>query len=309
MGVVYVKLWTYLPFFLLFIMIHAETTAQPAQPYVYFFAHGLADTHQQAFRLADWYVNLQGIVIRNIRHTLGHPLVTFDFPDSKLWQPTDERYIPFRQKWRHLVKGNYSQTSFGQENEIARLHEVYISKIKPDEQVIAGGVSRGASILIPYLAIHKPSNIAAAVLESPFDSMHSVVTKIREKVSKYVSVSDDQAHTILEYWFSKYKRNGIRPIDFVDGVSTDIPLLIICAKTDVLVPYESSIKLYNAFRAHGHTKAHILVLNKGRHGFLLNGEDGDKYEQVTHAFYKQYDLPHNPELAQKGYADFTKTQP
>ena len=300
----YVKLLSYLLFLPLFIM--TQTTAQP---YVYFFSHGLADTHKQAFRFADWYIELNGIQIRNIRSTLYHPLITFDYHDSKLWQAANERHIPFRQKWRNLVKGNYAQTSFGQENEIARLHEVYTSKVNPGEKVVACGVSRGASILIPYLAIHKPSNIAAAVLESPFDSMHSVVTGIREKMSKYISVSDNKAHGILEYVFSKYKRNGIRPIDLVPEFPTDIPILIICARTDMLVPFESSLNLYKALRANNHTKAHILILDKGKHGFLINGEDGDRYEQVTHAFYKHYGLPHNPALAEKGYVDFIKTQP
>ena len=37
--------------------------------------------------------------------------------------------------------------------------------------------------------------------------------------------------------------------------------------------------------------------------------EGEKYQNVVHAFYKKYDLPYNPEFAKKGNADFKKCQP
>ena len=76
--------------------------------------------------------------------------------------------------------------------------------------------------------------------------------------------------------------------------------VIVCSKEDARVPAWSSEKLADALRESGHTMTHCVTLERGIHGKLIKGPDGDKYRNAVHAFYKKYDLDHNSEWAELG---------
>jgi hypothetical protein len=115
--------------------------------------------------------------------------------------------------------------------------------------------------------------------------------------------------SLAEFLFKKYSRYGIRPIDVLDDVSHELPILIICSKEDQLVPYHSSVALYQKLVQSGHTHVYLLRLEHGKHAKLLSGNDGEKYRAVVHAFYKKYNLDHNEIYAAKGEFLLSKCQP
>src|SRR5438309_1651498 len=71
----------------------------------YLYAHGLADTHKQAY----WYVKQTPDGIVNDRYLIDGRLFTFDFPDATEWF------------WRI----NFTKTSLAQSNELIALYQAY----------------------------------------------------------------------------------------------------------------------------------------------------------------------------------------
>jgi dienelactone hydrolase len=285
----------------LLLSVLLTTMIQPTEcRYVYLFSHGIAGTHRQAYHFTDWYMNHEGEKIYNKYFILYHPLITFDYHDSWRWTEKGEEFAAIKQWFRSLIRGNYSRASLAQESDIEQLSDVFSKQLIPDDKVIILGVSRGASNILTFLCKKQPNNVAAAILESPFASIENVLDNIIQKSWILKGFLERYKYTIFKMIFTKYSEKGIRPIECIDHISKDIPLLFVCVLSDGLVPHDSSIALYTALKRAGHKKVHLLVLLEGNHGFLIQGKSANIYQETVHAFYKKYGLPHDPELATKG---------
>jgi hypothetical protein len=283
-----------------------KVSAEDQIEYVFFFAHGLAATKNQVNLFIKEHKK-SGAVMYNDNYIVDIPHVSFDFPDSVHALDPSAWFLPLRKLIANLIRGNYDQTSFAQDNEIELLHAIYNTHVPKDKKVIFGGISRGASIFFTWPSLHGSTNIAAAIIESPYACIADVVNFKRKQFGIELILSENNGQAIMEFIFGKYKRSGLKPIDCIKCVDQNIPLLIIASKSDTLVPWESSFLLYQALREDGHQKVHFILLEKGEHGFLLSGPDGKRYQRVVHAFYKYYGLPCNNELATAGETDFMKT--
>jgi pimeloyl-ACP methyl ester carboxylesterase len=242
-----------------------ESLINPNAP-ITIFAHGLGGNNKQGYH---YYIreSFTNAFIEN-------SLVTFNFEDAK----------------------NPKSSCLGQENDIATLHSI-VQKYK---SAILMGVSRGGATVANYLSMHPNPHIKAAILESPFDTVASIVAH---------KCLFSWLHPFTFFMFSKYKPFGIQPIKIAKKIPQDIPILIICSKEDDLIPASSSINLYKKLYNTGHRKAHILILNKGAHASILWGEEGHIYRNVVHAFYKAYKFPYNSLFAQAGEERFNTCQP
>lgn len=245
----------------------------------YLFSHGIADSHKQAFKYAESEDSQKPYIIK-------HPLITFDYPDVS----------------SSIFRINRTQTSLGQENEVNRLAHAYFSTLAATPQSVLVGVSRGASTLVNFMGIHKPANVAALILESPFDCVESILDSlIHETKLSWIPGIKKNGNAVMSFVFCKYKANGIRPIDHASFIKSDLPILIVCSAQDKLVPVWSSINLYKILRDSGHMNTYLLVLPAGQHAKLINNQIyGPLYQQVTHAFYKKFNLPHDSHYAQLG---------
>lgn len=255
-----------------------------AQGIYYLFSHGLADSHKQAFKYAESANKQQPYIIKN-------PLITFDYPDVS----------------SSIFRLNRLKTSLAQDNEIACLAHHYFSKMSQEQSVLVG-VSRGASALINFMGLYNPQNVCALILESPFDAVESVVTRLAHE-TKFGCIPGAQKYGshLLSFIFCQYKPEGIRPIDQVARIKKDLPILIVCSLEDKLVPAWSSLNLYVALRESGHSNTYLLILPAGKHAKLINHPQfGYLYQQIAHAFYCKHGLPHNAYLAQLGQPLLTK---
>lgn len=237
------------------------------------FSHGLGGNKSQG---GQYHIRYNGAGF------IEGPLVLFNFADHN----------------------NIHLSSLGQEADYQTLHGVYKNKAP----VILAGVSRGAATTINELGINKPTNVLAAVVESPFDHVQSISDNIIGLAGWIPGVSW-LAHKLVPQIYTGYNPNGIQPIDTIDKISKDIPLLIVCSKKDMLIPYASSINLYKKLIASGHTKAYLFVTDEGEHANILWGTDGGRYRNVVHAFYKKYGIPYNDAWANGGYEQFKLCQP
>lgn len=179
---------------------------------------------------------------------------------------------------------------------------------KKYRHAILVGVSRGAATITNYLGVMQPHNIAAAVVDSPFDMVDTVKDNVSSRAGWIPGVNIAMQH-IGNTIFSGYNPDGMQPITSAPHIPHTIPVLLVCSKKDDLIPHTSSVNLYKAMRNAGHPNVHLLILDHGQHGFTLWGQDGYLYRNVVHAFYKKHNLPHRAAWAQDGQQYFALCQP
>jgi pimeloyl-ACP methyl ester carboxylesterase len=255
----------------------------------YLFSHGLADTHKQAHQY------LKSDKKPEKPYILDAPLVTFDYPDA-----TDS-----------FLRVNRTQTSLGQENEIQRLARAFSANPAKSEHTIVVGVSRGASTILNFMALYNPETVKAIILESPFDCAENVVKSlINNSRISWLPGAQKCAVGLIGFVFSKYKASGIHPIDHLHKIKTNIPILVVCSAKDKLVPPWSSINVYLGLKKSGNRTVHLLILPEGNHAKLITDPIiGKHYQNVAHAFYAHYKLPHNSLFAAEGKKFLAQTQP
>lgn len=251
------------------------------------FAHGLADTHAQAYL---WQKSAE----TDRPYLFNGQIITYDFPDAT------HRF------WRV----NFPWTSLGQENEISALKEI-VEKTQlehPESNIILAGLSRGAVTIINYLALYKPKGIAAVVLESPFPSMRHVAQHvIASSWLQHIPFIYDVCPHLISCFFWKYSNNGAHPIDLITSIDCNIPMLLISQENDYLVPSRLTQLLVDKLLVSGHKRIHHLKLTRGNHGKYIQGEEGLKMQRVSQAFFYYYGLPCDLKSAREGMIEFAKT--
>ena len=208
--------------------------------------------------------------------------------------------------------------NFGQEADVKALSQAYDVHVKQygNTDSILYASSRGAAAGINFLATtyhqKKHKYIKAAVLESCFDSMETLLDYIYEKLVPFKSTATrNMFKKLFCAIYPEYNPDGLAPISSASAAPHDIPILLITSKKDILVPVESTQKLYYALKESRHPDIYILELNNSSHPRYMMANEDDKrtYEAVVHAFYQKYGLSHNPELAAYGAPILADCQP
>jgi len=265
------------------------------------FSHGIADKWTQVHRYVPSYTK-SDITHHNERYVINTPYVSFNYPDAT----------------NRFYRVNYNETSFGQGNEIGRLYKAYeniknqiyqeLQNLCEDIDIILFGVSRGASNQLIFAGQYVLDRVKAIILESPYHTMGEVIESIMHKKNLgWLPLS--YGETVTEFIFKKYTRYGYSPANCLKNISQDIPILIICSEEDHLVPCSSSINVYKKLVECGHKHVYIFIAKEGRHAAILQGPEGEKYQQIMNAFYKKYNLPYNPSDAEKGEPLLALCQP
>ncbi len=252
----------------------------------YIFAHGLGATQEQAalfLATSDHWV-------------INKPAVLFDFPDSK----------------NNVMDFHYELVNLGQKLDIERLDftlTIALEKLQ-NHKFILSGISRGASTILNYTALHNNDHIAALVLESPFDTITNVIKHLLKRFHiNWIPFSKEIGLKLAKRNFPLLNINGIFPLDVVHKIPSHIPILIIHTKHDKTISINSSRSLYKALLLSGHANTYLLELASGDHGKLILGPEADLYKCVVHAFYKKFNLPYNNAYAQRGQTMLLYCQP
>jgi len=266
---------------------HTSTQHQPET--VHLFAHGLGATYQQAIAMFSRLERKtpQGATIVNKRWIVNEPLALFDFPDAK---PQKNEYH------RKLV-------TLGQQPDIDQLTLAYQKTCAnfPERDIVLSGVSRGAATIINFVAQQKPAYVKAMVLESPFDKLSSIVKLLLARFKiHWFPFSKQIAYKVTQRHFPNVLIDGIFPISIIHETPINIPIIFIHAKTDKVIPINSTRRLYIKLKEAGHQNVYLAELSSGSHGKLLRGRDADFYQFVVHAFYKKFGLSHDNDSAHRG---------
>jgi len=206
---------------------------------------------------------------------------------------------------------HFSRGNIAQKDDIAAYAKTYAQHVQdyPNTDVILYGDSRGAATTLNFIAMHKPEQVKAAVLEGAFDAMPHVMKHCLYS-DKEPSVEKRLTGT-LSMLMRRYRKNAPAPYDYAERITDEIPLLFVTSLKDWVVPPQCTFRLYTRLKERGFTNVHILVLQRATHPcyMLDDAADRELYETVVHAFYKQYNLPHNSAKAAAGASAFACTQP
>ena len=238
-------------------------------------------------------------------------------------KPTSLRYyqryeIILDEAYAFKLYDKLSLVSLGQHHELNNLNTA-IEKIKtekPGENIILRGVSMGASTITNYLGSFCPltPEIKGAILESPYADVIDVPNDMIQK-STFLYILDKicpYLKKIAVYYAHKnHNLSGIQPIKAASSIPHHIPILLIATKKDTIVPAHSTSRIYNELVKSGHTKAHILIIDHGKHANICwHNKCGELVRNVEHAFRKKYELGnYNETYASDGQAAFAQTQP
>lgn len=202
-----------------------------------------------------------------------------------------------------------TQANIAQEADINALRKKLYEHCKkyPNTKVVMYGDSRGAATTFNLIALDHPQ-IACAVLEGAFDSIPHLIKHCWHWKTKHASI-EGLLHGFLKMCTSCYAENGPFPIDYVDKMPLDVPLLFVTSLADEIVPYQSTMRLYCRLKERGCYNVHLLVLSHSTHKEYMVGKDRDTYESCVHAFYRAYGVEHDKSIADKGQHIFEATKP
>ena len=314
-------------------------------PISYLYAPGLLGTEFIMGRYCPEFTAVTGekITCNIAGHVIGQPHTAVVFPEISLRKPgrftlniikaiTDSIKQDLAPLFLRLLQDTYdfkitdnpaskrsvvhfgyslSDGNIAQKKDIRACHKAYKSHIKkyPNTQLVLYGDSRGAATIFNFIALHKPKQVKAAVLEGIFDDIPHVIKHFlyHDKEPR----AEKRMHRLVSFLMGSYKRKGPFPIDYVQKMDDTIPLLLVTSLKDGLTAPQGAIKLYLALCQKGLKKIHLLVLNDALHPCYMvsNKEDRERYETTVHAFYKQYGLSYNAQKAQQGQVSFASTQP
>ena len=279
-----------------------------ASDFVYLFSHGIYNDASLAYYYENVHTSNELIstpkgLQLTYKSGMQHVWDIQDAQDATLWvikQPLYTFNYPDAQNGF-----DRTQTSLGQDNEIRILANAY-EKIK-ENKVILMGMSRGATAILTFLGTRNPESVCAAIIESPFDSVLSMLDT--HCGAFWLGFVPTILYTTPNLFFGKFDRFGICPIKVISKINTTIPILIIASCKDTYVPVANSAAIYNKFYECGFTHVYFLLLDEGQHGYLLEDENEHIYLNTVHAFYKKYNLPYHAACAQQGQELLAQCQP
>lgn len=208
--------------------------------------------------------------------------------------PDEVKWFPFG--WATWLR-DVRKGCLAQDDEIRFLydHVSTILKEHPDHQMVLYGVSRGASLIVNFIAFLQEEDpallerIGGAVVESPFAHMYDVLEHKRTiTFLPSLKIKHKIFHTIM---FPRHDIEGIQPINSVSKIPHTVPFFFAGTVNDIVIPIFSTQRLFDALydqRLQCVCPDELCVMTQfcsihgGRHASMLC----EQYRQQLIAFYR-----------------------
>ena len=265
--------------FIIYIFIIQNCWLLQAQQPMTIFCHGIVDNKTQADRYEQF---------------LQEPKTAFDFPDAQTPEGYNLNNLIFQCSSFFGKPVNRDTMHMGQSLDIETLK----NQIKPDNNYILYGVSRGGATTISYLAKHNPDNVQALIIDAAPADMITAVDELQHKIGYKFAADRDAQEYIFNTIFPAYSAGSTPPVDdIINIVNKDLPIFIVHAHTDTTVTIQSAWRYYVAFLQAGFTHVYLCELQVGKHAHYMKGPDSSRYLQALHSFYKAHNLTYNDDYA------------
>jgi predicted esterase len=253
---------------------------------IHLFCHGLGATHRQV----SMYT---------------HSMDSADYPKSPHWIiPEPFATFDFADAINDRVEFHDDKVNLGQNLDMHTLIEAYEELERSgDQDIVLVGVSRGAVTILNTVALKKwDDRLKAIIVESPYDTLQNVAHHVlKQKYIGWIPGSNRLALKMLNTKFPMIDLNGIMPISCVKDIPKNLPIFLVHSRNDAVIPPQSSRALYIALVESGHTNVYYLEMAGGEHARLIVGPEGELYQNIIHAFYKRFGLPHNSHYAREAH--------
>lgn len=213
-----------------------------------------------------------------IKDNLVHnaPCVTFDYPD-------DPPYF-----------------NFGQSLDVSCLKAVwdYTTRKKDNPSIVAIGDCRGGKALLNF-ATTRPPQLKAMILMSPFISDKDLIDQIAKNHIKWLPWSNRILFNFFKFYFPSFDPNQDDLMEKIHKIDPALPIFIGHRKNDFLVSDASMRRLLQELKKAGNKNLYLLVVSddNATHSRISPILD---LQYAANAFLAAYDLPHDPQLAQRG---------
>lgn len=213
-----------------------------------------------------------------IKDNLVHnaPCITFDYPDDPLY------------------------FNFGQNLDVSCLQTVWnhVTNKKNNSAIVAIGDCRGGKALLSF-ATTRPSQLKAMILMSPFVSDKDLINQIAKNHIKWLPWSDRILFNFFRFYFPSFDPNQDNLMEKIHKIDPSLPIFIGHRKNDFLVSDTVMKKLLEILRKTGNKDLYLLIVsdNNATHSRISPIPD---LQYAANAFLAAYELPHDPQLAQKG---------
>lgn len=209
--------------------------------YVVLFAHGIDMKTGAHVSQADAYA-----------HIIQAPTVTFAFQDT------------------------VSRLNFAQETDMQclRMAYNYVRTTYPNKKIIVAGLSRGASSIVKLLH-EQHVDIAAVILESPWDTIKHLTNHIADTYLFYLPGSRTLLHKLV---CSLPNMDDCQAdvINHAKQLHTDIPMFVAYTTCDKVVPPAGSETVFQTLIG-AREDVTKLVLENGKHGKLAEVPEFQKH--------------------------------
>jgi len=91
-------------------------------------------------------------------------------------------------------------------------------------------------------------------------------------------------------FYGGYNPAGPQPIDSIEEIPKDLPVLLICTEKDHIIPASSTVRLAHKLVDNGHKEIYLLVCKNGKHA---NISRRSRYKRHVKAFLKRCGIDQN----------------
>jgi len=198
-----------------------------------------------------------------------------------------DKVLPYfaRNNLRHFIPTPLQKPDFGQTNCLTFLSDEigllkYYSTIKDNDHIILHGSSQGTATTINYAA-HNPDNIKALILESVMLTGNSAIfhTVDNMMIPEQCDLPESSYYTlpyVAKSSFPNYAPTGEQPINNIDNLPTDLPIIILHDTKDFQLSFKDAQALYAYLTEVKHNNNVYLFAQespKGKHINLLTIDD------------------------------------
>lgn len=189
---------------------------------------------------------------------------------------------------------------FGLTNDQQCLDCIYDAINAKTDTIVFFGNCRGSKALLTYLSRSRPEHVKAVILDAPFLDLDQFVKEIGKNYGAHLPFSKKIAKKIITDWHPTYLKRKDLAMDELANIPVHIPIFIGHLLGDSLVSDQMIDGMVKTLQDSGHTVYLLVIDDKTKsHSRLYQTKP---FQQAVNAFLKQYDLPHDEQLAQEGAA-------
>lgn len=162
------------------------------------------------------------------------------------------------------------------------------------------GTSRGATALLKAELLNKTDNHPVAmVLESPILCLDDTISQLIKTSLWNMPAPSSLAYSVFTWLCPSYNSREDNVTKLLPNITKDIPIFIVHLNNDPYVSNEAMFCIVKNLRQKN-KNIYLLVLDdqtkQARHGRLNIMKP---FQRALNAFYKNYKLPHNAQLAEE----------